>query len=227
MSTSSEHPASDGSNAFANAADNNAQDVFAELGLPRRFDLDSATIQRAFLRRSALMHPDTLGGLTRDIDDANIPDATGDIDASENADTNQQVQASARLSAANALLMSDERRANALLSLLGGPAPNADRSLPAGFLDQIMQTRMEMEDSLGGDGAERNRLAWRAWAAAQRAEYRQRVTSLFQQAQMPAAIDLMADRAELFASIRLELNGWRYIERMIEQLDPMYRPDGG
>ncbi len=122
-------------------------------------------------------------------------------------------QASA-LNEARAILSDPERRANALLARLGGPTRESDRSLPDGFLAGMMAVREEVESDLamGGDEARRR---WEAWARDRRSEYERRAAEAFAGlGDPPAAAGLRA--------IRSELNAWRYVERLIEQLDPQY-----
>lgn len=122
----------------------------------------------------------------------------------------------AELAAARATLDDPESRANALLARLGGPSKEADRSLPAGFLATIMELREQVEEAMAsGDPVERKRQ--QGFAQERRREYMERVGGLFQ------AYETSHDSAVL-ASIRRELNAWRYIERLIEQLDPGYDP---
>ncbi len=115
----------------------------------------------------------------------------------------------ARLNQARGVLLDDERRAKVLLRLLGEPAGDA---LPEGFLMEIMEVRMQIE-SEGDDPDARAR--WRGWADGRRDEHMARVAGFF-----------TASDPEGLAAIRMELNAWRYTERLIEQLDPVHRgPD--
>ena len=56
------------------------------------------------------------------------------------------------------------------------------------------------------------------WAHEQRDGHKARVTALFEQHAEDSNPDLLR-------KIRLELNRWRYMERMIEQMDPRTRVD--
>lgn len=152
-------------------------DPFAILGLPRRFDLTDAAVRRAFLTKVQSAHPD----------------AGGDQDIG------------ADLTKARDTLLNPESRADALLLLLGGPAKDADKSLPPGFLMDIMQTREALDAALASNNAaELERL--KGWAHAERQNYIQSTAASF------ASGDLK--------NTRTTLNAWRYIERMIEQMDP-------
>lgn len=179
-------------------------DAFALLGLPRRFDLTPAQVQQAYLAASVSAHPDRAG-----------------------ASTHEQAHAHARaaqLNAAKQALEDPERRANLLLNLIGGPAPEADRSLPAGFLLEMMALRDDVEAAkASGDHAAINHQI--ELATARRAAILTSVAALFRHAQThlhlqthsPAAAD--APDAQSLKSIRTNLNALRYIERLIEQLD--------
>ena len=161
-------------------------DPFAALDLPRRYALDPAELDRAYLERAAALHPDV---------------SAGDDDAPRRA---------AELNHAKRTLEDPERRARALLALLGGPGKE-DRSLPPGFLMEMMETREQIEAARGSP-AERAR--WEAWAVDRRGEYEAEVAALFGRHTEPGVL----------ATIRTTLNAWRYIERLIEQLDPDYDP---
>lgn len=162
---------------------------FAALGLPARFDLSDSAIESAFLARLGGVHPDLAG-----------EDAAFDA---------------AALTDARATLADPERRAIALLDLLGGPGASEDRSLPDGFLMDIMALREAVEEELGEGGDARAR--WRAFAEERRAAHIEKTGALFGALSTPPTPDELA-------AVRLELNAWRYTERLIEQLDPGYDP---
>lgn len=162
---------------------------FAALGLPARFDLSDSAIESAFLARLGGVHPDLAG-----------EDAAFDA---------------AALTDARATLADPERRAIALLGLLGGPGASEDRSLPDGFLMDIMALREAVEEELGEGGDARTR--WRAFAEERRAAHIEKTGALFGALSTPPTPDELA-------AVRLELNAWRYTERLIEQLDPGYDP---
>lgn len=171
-------------------------DPFATLGLPRTLSISSEQIQRAYLQRMAAAHPDA----------GSHPGDAEDDDASVIA---------ARLNDARRTLAHPERRAIALYtlqSLDAGQAsdPKADAALPPGFLMEIMSTREEIEAAVADQDPERIE-TWRTWALAQRADY------------LKAVADLLDARD--FAGAKRQLNAWRYIERLIEQLDPAYDPN--
>jgi curved DNA-binding protein CbpA len=167
-------------------------DPFDLLGLPHDFDLDPARLARAYLTLAARLHPDVA------------------------RDDPGSAALAAAANKAKAILDDPERRANALLQRLGGPAKDADRALPDGFLMEILETREQIESAAASpDRAQIDH--WRRWAADQRSRYIARASGLFRQ--HTAAPDSATLRV-----IRQELNAWRYIERLIEQLEPGYDP---
>lgn len=174
----------------------NDDDPFALLGLPRRFDIDRKALQAAYLKRSAQLHPDR------------FPDPADQAEAAARA---------ARLNTARDVLADDEHRADALLQLLGGPSREDDKTLPDGFLVEIMEARQDMETAIAsGEPDQRKRVE--EWVHGQRAGYVSAVGGLFDQAVEKAD-------GQILLEIRGQLNAWRYIERMIEQLDPAHELD--
>lgn len=131
----------------------------------------------------------------------------------------QQAEAtrlSARLNEARDLLEDDERRANLLHARLGGPSARMDGSLPPDFLMEILDIRMRLEQAIENhDRAESSAL--KSWAIGERARLRSEVA---------AGLERMADGEDLGVSVRGHLNIWRYIERMLSQLDSMVDEGG-
>lgn len=166
-------------------------DAFSTLGLEPSFGVTRAAVEAAYLARIAGAHPDTDGD-------------TGGVDP-------------AALNDARRALLDDEKRANLVLAAMGGPGAAEDRSLPDGFLQEIMALRMEIE--AGGDAA---RAEWAAWAEQRRASEVGAIGALFERAGAEAGG--ASGPSDLLKEIRRMLNAWRYTERLIEQLDPGYDP---
>lgn len=165
-------------------------DPFEALGLARRFDLDGRDIRAAWLRRAAELHPDRRPGA----DDAEV------------------ARSAAILNDAARTLEDPERRADALLVLLGGPAREAEKALPPEFLTEVMAVREALEEAVASGDAARI-AAHEAWGEARRAAIIDEVR---------AAFDALADPPgrDALRAIRVRLNAWRYIERMLEQIEP-------
>lgn len=182
-------------------------DPFAIFGLPRRFGVDRGALHRAYLARTAAAHPDVSGHVDDDADEA----------------------VAAVLNRARGTLEDPEKRAGVLLELLCAErgvemAPSDMRALPNGFLLEMMDTREQMEDAArSGDGVQIER--WRNWAEDRRSEHHRRVGALFERLERAesggaaggGASGAGEDDAAVLRAIRLELNAWRYIERMLEQ----------
>lgn len=112
------------------------------------------------------------------------------------------------------VLSDPEKAANALLARLGGPGPEHAKALPDGFLMEMLDIRDELEEAKATKDPERiGKLE--AWADEQRGMWLSRVSEQF------AA---HGEGNDLRDAIRQSLNAWRYIERLIEQLDPGYSP---
>jgi DnaJ-domain-containing protein 1 len=173
-----------------NESQPSSNNPFTSLGLRQVYQLTYAEIERAYLTKIAQAHPDYAG------EDCSVD--------------------AAALNEARKCLLDAEKRAGALLTILGGHSAAEDKTLPDGFLMEMMQRREEIEDDLAG-GGDQSRIAWQQWAADERAGYESILTSLF------TAFDEGGNK-ETLEQCRATLNAWRYIERLIEQLDPEYNP---
>ena len=168
----------------------NDLDPYETLGLPRSYEIDPAQVRKAWLSASAELHPDRAGA--DPLDEAEV------------------ARRSAAINEARRLLDDPELRADTLLRLLGGPAKESDKSLPDGFLMAMMETREELE-AAAGDAAELAKLE--RWAQEQREGYIERIAAGFKHHEATG-------EAAALTHIRTELNAWRYIERMLEQIHP-------
>ena len=131
------------------------------------------------------------------------PDASGtDADA-------------ARINDARRILEDLESRANAFLRHLGGPSREDHRELPPGFLMEIMEVREQMESIIGSEDDDAL-TALAALAEDRRQNHVDRIAGLFRTLSDPPT-------PQALTQIRVELNAWRYAERMIEQLQPERR----
>src|SRR5947209_18111487 len=102
-------------------------DHFERLGLPRRFGLDPAEVERRYLAHSREVHPDfhRLG-------------SSGQQRAS--------LEAASAVNEAYATLRDPFRRAEYLLQLLGGPGATESKEMPAAFLEEMLELRMAIEE---------------------------------------------------------------------------------
>lgn len=104
---------------------------FERLGLPRRFRLDAADLERNYLARSREVHPDFTGN-----DPASLRE-------------------SAALNEAYATLRDPFRRAEYLLVVEGGPSAADVKQMPAAFLEEMLELRMLIEEVRQAGGPER------------------------------------------------------------------------
>ncbi len=182
-------------------------DPFEALGLPATFALDRATVERAYLARAAAAHPDHAGG------------------GGSGSGQDEGERLAAALNAARTTLLDPERRAAALVLRFGGGRGQggaADRALPSGFLEAMMEAReqMDADRAAAGDAGAKAAVAarWGVWAEARRRGHIDAVGRLFAEIEAGVKSSVPATSAGL-AAIRREMNAWRYIERMIEQIE--------
>lgn len=130
------------------------------------------------------------------------------LQAHPDLETDSDSEAAAKLNFAKRTLEHPLRRAEHLCDIVHGATIGREPALPGDFLMEMMEIRetAESEISAQGDSA---RTTWRSWADRRR-------NSAIQE--MAAAFQSGADQH----SIRALLSRWRYLERMIEQLDPNY-----
>lgn len=169
-----------------------ASDPFDLLGLDPSFDLDAQALRRAWLIRSSAAHPDHAGGAL---------------------DPSTLERTSAALNDARRTLEDPERRASALLHRLGGPGEKDDKSLPPELLMEYMEQREILDEAkAGADTAAVE--ASRAWAHERRQSHIDACSRMFAE-----ALAEPNPNPETLRAIRVELNAWRYAERMLEQID--------
>lgn len=104
-------------------------DHFERLGLPRRFSVDAVALEREYLARSRLVHPD--------------------FHAQASPEAHEE---SSALNSAYQTLSDPFRRAEYYLSLLGGPTARDEKGQDQAFLFEMMELREQLE-SLAGDEA--------------------------------------------------------------------------
>ncbi len=176
-------------------------DAFDILGVPPAFDLDPERLNQAYLIAAAAIHPDLAAG-------------------SETAPHRM-----AEVNQARRALANPEMRADLLLKRLGGPAAEQEKGLPPQFLAEMMSVREQIQDALGQidpGKREQHRRHWESWARAERQRATREVSEMFRSVPAEAA-----SRTGPLKQIRIRLNAWRYVERLIEQLDPNFNARAG
>lgn len=151
-------------------------DHFARLGLPRAFAVDPAELQRRYIAASRAVHPDLAG------------ESSG--------------HDSARVNEAYAVLRDPFRRADHLLTLLGGPGPSEVSQPPPAFLEEMLELRMAIAAAASPD----DRVALAGQLKARRAELLDGLTR-----------DFAAEPRDL-AHIRRQLNALKFIDGLLRDL---------
>jgi len=167
----------------------NEPDHFERLGLPRRFSLDTAEIEREYLARSRALHPDfhQLG-------------ASGEQSAS--------LEMTARLNEAYGVLRDSCKRAEYLLMLEGGPSAGEQKEMSPEFLEEILELRMaiaELEDAASKAGMEKKLKA-------------RRQAMLDEVAVDFAKLESGGQRTTLLKSLRQKLNALKYVQNLLRDL---------
>jgi len=170
-------------------------DHFTLLDLPRRFDLDADDIQRKFLALSRHAHPDFHADDTPEVQQLHL-------------------QVSAALNQAYQTLKDPASRAAYLLMLFGGKSSADDKSVPEGFLGQMMMMQEELTDALqAGDKAEIARIA--EVLKTQRDGLVRRIGVLFEQYQESVSCKAVADA--LLGELRHQLNAVSSAKKLLSQ----------
>jgi len=107
---------------------------FERLGLPRRFSVDAAELERAYLMQSRAVHPDY-----------HLAGSDADLAAS--------MDASAEVNEAYGILRDPFTRADYLVTLLGGPTASEHKQIPAAFLAEMLEAREQIEEARGDSAA--------------------------------------------------------------------------
>ncbi|MCE9567041.1 MAG: Fe-S protein assembly co-chaperone HscB [Planctomycetes bacterium] len=169
-------------------------DLFERLGLPRRFSVDPAELERAYLMKSRAVHPDYhLAG-----PDANLA---------------ASLDASAGVNEAYSTLRDPFTRADYLLTLSGGPTASEHKQMPAAFLAEMLEAREQIETARG-NAAEIARLD--AEFTKQFGELIQQVGKLFATVEQLPETD--PKRANLLPQIRGLLNAAKYVRGLLRDL---------
>src|SRR5438046_2705773 len=100
---------------------------FERLGLPARFDLDLGEVERNYLERSRVVHPDY-------------------HQLASSSEQRVSMELTAALNDAYATLRQPFRRAEYLLALEGGPSASEHKEMAPAFLEEMLELRMEIEE---------------------------------------------------------------------------------
>jgi molecular chaperone HscB len=162
---------------------------FERLGLPRRFRLDPADLERNYLAKSREVHPDFAGN-----------------------DAPSQ-QKSAALNEAYTTLRDPFKRAEYLLAVEGGPSAADSREMPAAFLEEMLELRMKIEE------VKEQRDPDRAGRVQMEMDLIQRRDGLRETAAREFyELDRVTDRSAALKAIRQTLNATKFIQGLLRDL---------
>ncbi|MGL4463784.1 MAG: Fe-S protein assembly co-chaperone HscB, partial [Planctomycetia bacterium] len=167
---------------------------FDRLGLPVGYPLDRTLLEARFLGWSREFHPDY-------------------HQLSSPEDQRLSLQLSAALNDAYATLRDPVKRAEYLLSLHGGPTASQQREMPAAFLEEVLERRMEIEEAKA-DGATAAVAAIEEGLSADRDRLLADLADLFRTVETG---DSAAKPAALL-EIRRRLNACKYIDGLLADL---------
>lgn len=183
-------------------APRNQPSPFEALGLEQVFALDPALLRKRLLALSRALHPDF--------------HATGDTDRRRRAEDN-----TAALNAAFQVLSDDVRRADWFVRALGGPREDEERTMPAAFLQEVLEWNEAIEEARTAPPDSPARVALATLGAdLQRAHADgvQRVATLLTPPPARGAADLRR--------VRQELNALRYVERARREIGELQQTSG-
>lgn len=173
-------------------------DHFSRLGLPKRFTLDAAELERNYLARSRTVHPDYHSG-----------GPTADLAAS--------LELSAALNEAYAKLRDPFARADYLLGLEGGPMAAEQKQMPPAFLAEMLEARERIEEARAANSP----------CSAPLAELHDEFTAQYEVllgdvgnrfAKLESLPPGDAKRTAMLAEIRSLLNAAKYVRGLIRDL---------
>ena len=173
------------------------RDHFATLALPRSYDVDETLLERRLVAFGRDLHPDRAEGCQRTL----------------------AVLGAAQVNEAYGILKDPYRRGEYLLRLLGGKSATEDKSVPAGFLEAMLEERESLEEALGRGGDPV--VAIRRRFDAKLAELAQELSRGF------AGLDRAPDRAAALVAMRRTLNVMAYYRGLLRDLrEAAHRSDG-
>ena len=174
-----------------------APTYFDLLGLPTRYALDSAEVERNYLARSRETHPDY-------------------HQQTSTAQQRVSMEMTAALNEAYATLKHPFRRAEYLLALHGGPTAAEAKEMAPAFLEEMLELRMEIEELRHGDRDAPAR-------AAMEKQLRQRNDALaadlgrrFAELEALSADD--PQRQRVLLQVRQLLNAAKYVQNLLRDL---------
>jgi molecular chaperone HscB len=171
---------------------------FERLALPQRFAVDAAEVERNYLARSRELHPDF-------------------HQLAASSEQRASMELSAALNEAYATLRQPFRRAEYLLTLLGGPSAAEHKQMEPAFLEEMLELRMEIEELREAGSADSPARESMARQLNERlARLRDALSAAFEQLEPLPAND--ARRQAALIRSRQLLNAAKYVEGLLRDL---------
>lgn len=167
---------------------------FEILGLEPQAELDGTALRRRMLSLARGLHPDF--------------HAHGGQEARRRAEDN-----TAALNAAYAVLADDFRRADWLVGALGGPREDQERSMPAEFLQEVLEWNEAIEEAREAEAGSPPRMALEALANRLVTERGATMKNVLLRLN-----PLPARGAPVLRLARQELNALRYLDRALAEI---------
>jgi molecular chaperone HscB len=167
---------------------------FETFGLEMSYPLDAAREQKRLLALSRALHPD--------------------FHATASAVRRQRAEDStALLNAAHAVLADDVRRADWLVRALGGPREDEERTMPAGFLQEVLEWNEAIAEARSAAPGSPERAALAPLAERLRAERARELQDVRER------LEPLPERgAPALRKARQALNALRYLDRVLAEL---------
>jgi len=171
---------------------------FERLGLPRRFGLDAAEVERNYLARSRELHPDY-------------------HQLSSTAEQRASMELTAALNEAYTTLRQPFRRAEYLLALHGGPSAAEHKAMEPAFLEEMLELRMEIEEiRISGSPDSPARVSMARQLSERSEALHKDLVAVF--ARLESLPDGNVERKQLQVRVRQVLNAAKYVEGLLRDL---------
>jgi molecular chaperone HscB len=167
---------------------------FELLGIEPEFDLDRLRLRKHLLALSRKMHPDFF--------------VTSDEDTRALAQRN-----TAELNAAFEILADDFRRADWLVTSLGGPAESEERQMPQEFLMDVLEWNEAVDEARSSEPGSPARLALEELQSTLEEQREQLMASVA--AELSPLPELRSDK---LTGVRQRLNAVRYLDRTLHEI---------
>jgi molecular chaperone HscB len=167
---------------------------FEVLGLPLAFAVDTDDLRRRLLRFSRMMHPDYF--------------AAAEPELRALAERN-----SAELNRAHEILSDDGRRADYLVTRLGGPSESEQRQMPQEFLMEVLEWNETLDDARGAGPGSPERAALDTLESALRTARTQTLADV-----AGGLTPLPEPGSAALFDTRKRLNGLRYLNKTLNEI---------